>query len=133
MNYLKSLFFNFLTVFFANYALPGIEIVHQTKLPYIGGDFLFAIGVGILNSLIFPVLKLLERPTNIKQISLSACGIAFGSYTILKFAPIGIEITSIPGFFLASTAVGLGGFLTSFFEMRRSMKYSRPPELSRMS
>jgi len=132
MNYLKSLFFNFLTVFFANYVLPGIEIIHQTKLPDIGGDLLFALAVGILNSLIFPALKMLDQQINIKRIALSAAAIAFGSYTILKFAPFGIEISSLSGFFLASFAVGLGGFLTSFFEMKRLMKYSRPPEMSRM-
>lgn len=133
MNYLKSLFYNFLTIFFANYALPGIEIVHQTKLPYIGGDFIFAISVGILNSLIYPVLKVLDQQINIKRIALSACGIAFGSYTILKFAPLGIEIRSIGGYLLASVAVGLGGFLTSFLEMKRSIKYPKPPEMPRMS
>ena len=133
MNYFKSVCFNFLTVFFANYVLPGIEVVHQTKLPHIGGDFLFAAAIGILNSLIYPVLKVVNRPISIGQIALTACCIAFGSYTILKFAPLGIEIRSIEGFLLAAIAAGLGGFLTSFLEMRRSMKYPKPPEMPRMS
>ena len=134
MNYLRSLFYNFLTIFFANYALPGIEIVHQTKLPYMSVEILYLLSsVGILNSLIYPVLKVLDQQINIKRIALSACGIAFGSYTILKFAPLGIEISSIGGYLLASFAVGLGGFLTSFLEMKRSIKYPKPPEMPRMS
>jgi hypothetical protein len=36
------------------------------------------------------------------------------------------------GYFLAAAAVALGGFLTSFFEMRRSMKYLKPPEMPRL-
>ena len=46
MTYLKSLFFNFLVVFFANHVLPGIEVVKPTKLPHIGGDLTFAIALG---------------------------------------------------------------------------------------
>ena len=38
VQYLKSLFFNFLTVFFANHIFSGIEVTSQTKLPHIGGD-----------------------------------------------------------------------------------------------
>jgi hypothetical protein len=133
MKYLKSLFFNFLTVFFANYVLPGITVAHQTKLPYIGSDLLFAALIGALNSFIYPVLKALGHQINIGRLALSACGISFGAYTILKFAPLGIEITSVEGYLMAVIAVALGGFLTSFFEMRRSVNYPKPPEMSRMS
>lgn len=132
MDYLKSLFYNFLTVFFANYIMPGIEIAHQTKLPHVGGDLLFALVVGCLNSLIYPILKTLDQKISLAQIALSACGIAFVAYTVLKFAPLGIEIKSVEGFLLASIAVALGGFLTNFFEMRRSMKYPKHPDMSRM-
>jgi len=133
MNYLKSLFFNFLTVFFANYLLPGIDVIHQTKLPLIGGDLLFAIVIGFLNSIIYPVLKVLDQKINIGRIALTAGSIAFGAYTILKFAPLGIEIKSVEGYLLAAIAVASGGFLTNFFEMRRSLKYPKPPEMPRMS
>ena len=131
MNYFKSLCYNFLTVFFANYVLPGIEIVHQTKLPHIGGDLWFAMVVGLINSLIFPVMKVLNQPISISRIALSAICISFGSYTILKFAPLGIEIKSVEGYIFAAVAVGLGGFLTNFFEMRRAPNLPRPPDFSR--
>ena len=43
MNYPKSLFYNFLTVYFANHLLPGIELLQQTRFPHIGSDLPFAI------------------------------------------------------------------------------------------
>ena len=108
-------------------------MIHQTKLPLIGGDLLFAIVIGLLNSVIYPVLKVLDQKINIGRIALTACAIAFGAYTILKFAPLGIEIKSVEGYLLAAIAVASGGFLTNFFEMRRSLKYPKPPEMPRMS
>ena len=78
MNYLKSLVINFLVIFFSDHILPGIQVIDQTKLPHIGGDMILAVGLGFLNSLIYPVMKGLHKdPSSIK--------IAF-SALILNFA-----------------------------------------------
>src|SRR5690554_369130 len=61
MVYLKHLLINFLIVFFANYVLPGIEVLNQTKLPHVGGDILFALSLGFLNASIFHGLRILHQ------------------------------------------------------------------------
>jgi hypothetical protein len=118
MNYLKSLFFNFLIVFFADHTLPGIETVAQAKLPHLGGDLLFALGLGFLNSLIYPILKFTGRIRCIPHIALAAIVLNFVSYAILKILPIGIHITSLQGYFLGVLVVSIGSFILNFFEMR---------------
>lgn len=117
MYYLKSLFFNFLTVFFANHVLPGIEVVNQTKLPHVGGDLMFAFGLGLVNSLIDPMLSLFRR-ASIGSIALLAILMNFVAYALLKLMPIGIHISSIAGYLLAASVVALGSFLTNLLEMR---------------
>ena len=132
MNYLKSLFYNFLTVFFANYLLPGIEVVKHTKLPHIGGDLLFAIVIGFLNSLIYPVLKVMDQKISVGRIAMAASVLSFGAYAIMKFAPLSIEVKSVEGYLLASIIVGAGGFLMNYLEMKRSFRFSTPPEMPKM-
>ena len=118
MNYLKSLFFNFLTVFFSNHILPGIDVINQTKLPHLGSDLLFAVILGLLNSLIFPVFKALHRPITISRIILTAIILNFAVYAILKVLPLGIHIASVEGYLLASFVVTLGSILTNFMELK---------------
>ena len=132
MNYLKSLFFNFLTVFFANHLLPGIEVVKQSKLPHIGGDLLFAIVLGFLNSLIFPVLKVMDQKISVGRIAITASVLSFAAYAVLKFAPLGIEIKTVEGYLLAAGFVGAGGFLTNYLEMKRAFQFPKPPEMPKI-
>src|SRR3990167_998702 len=61
MVYLKSLVMNFLLIFFANHVIPGTMIVYPTKLPHIGGDVMFAASLAVLNMLVYPVLRLLQK------------------------------------------------------------------------
>ncbi len=126
MYYLKSLVINFLVVFFADHILPGINVVNQTKLPHIGGDLMLAAALGLLNSLIYPVLRLIQREVSALKIALVSLILNFGAYAVVKFIPIGIQITSVEGYILASAVVALGGFLTNFFEMRRRKKPETP-------
>lgn len=123
MRYLKSLFFNFLVVFFVNHVLPGIDVVSQAKLPHIGGDLLFAIILGAINSLIFPVLKLAGKASLMKIAGLSL-GINLIAYALLKLIPFGIRISSIQGYLLAALFVAIGSFLTNYFEMKRARCHS---------
>ncbi|MES2273312.1 MAG: phage holin family protein [Chlamydiota bacterium] len=125
MHYLKSLFFNFLTVFFANHILPGIDVVNQTKLPHLGGDLIFAFALGILNTLIYPVLRLVDHSASALKIGLIALILNFASYAILKLLPIGIQITTIEGYLLASVVVAIGSFVTNYLDMKHGRHHHK--------
>jgi uncharacterized membrane protein YvlD (DUF360 family) len=129
MHYLKSLFFNFLTVFFANHILPGIDVVNQTKLPHLGGDLIFAFALGILNTLIYPVLRLVDHSASAIKIGGIALILNFASYAILKFLPIGIKITTVEGYIIASVIVAVGSFVTNYLDMKHGRHHHKaaPP------
>jgi len=130
MNYLKSLFFNFLIVFFANHLLPGIDVVMQKKLPDVGGDLLFAIGLGLLNSLICPVLKLInKRSSVILQLVLTILVLNFTAYALLKLLPFGIRISTWEGYFFPAMIVSIVSFVTNFLEIRRHHRHHHSEEL----
>lgn len=118
MGYLKSLFFNFLVVFFANYILPGIAVMNQTKLPHLGGDLPFALALGLLNSLIYPILRLIHKHPSVTRIGMFALVLNFAAYALLKFLPLGIHIASVEGYLFASFFVAVGSFVVNFFEMK---------------
>lgn len=119
MRYLKALFFNFLIVFFADHVLPGVQVADQTKLPHIGGDLLFAFSLGLLNSLIFPVLKVMDKHRSSVRIAMVALVLNFAAYALIKILPIDIQILSVEGYILAVIAVSLGSFCINFAEVRR--------------
>jgi len=119
MYYLKTLVINFLIIFFADHILPGLQVIDQTRLPHIGGDLIFAAALGFLNSLIYPVLKMLKHDVSTLKIALAALILNFASYGIVKLLPLGIDVMSIEGYLLVSIVVALGCFLTNFFEMKR--------------
>ncbi|HSX10909.1 MAG TPA: phage holin family protein [Chlamydiales bacterium] len=120
MYYLKTLFFNFLVVFFANHILPGIEVSDQTKLPHIGGDLIFAVVLGGLNTLIYPVLKLVRHDANLLKIGLVALILNFAAYAIVKLLPIGIHVMCVEGYVFASAVVAIASFIMNFLEMKHS-------------
>jgi hypothetical protein len=130
MYYLKTLFFNFFVVFFANHILPGIDVVSQTKLPHIGGDLMFAIGLGFVNSLIYPLLKVCNQ-LSVLKIAGFCLVVNFIAYAILKILPIGIHVTSFTGYFSAALLVTVGSFLTNFIEMKHKKSHCQsttPPQ-----
>jgi uncharacterized membrane protein YvlD (DUF360 family) len=126
MKYLKSLFFNFLIVFFANHILPGIEVTDMTKLPHLGGDLIFSIVLGLLNSLIYPGLKILGQPTTMPRIALVALGLNFLAYALLKLLPVGIKLTSVEGYLLGTIVVSLGSFFLNYLEMKSGHHHAKP-------
>jgi hypothetical protein len=126
MKHLKTFFVNFLIVFFANHTLPGIEVVNQTKLPHIGGDLSFALGLGLLNCLVYPLLLLTGRPRCIPHIALAVLALNFVSYALLKILPLGIHIQSIEGYFLTAFLVSVGCFITNFLQMKAHL-LAHPP------
>ncbi|PIS02762.1 MAG: hypothetical protein COT85_01650 [Chlamydiae bacterium CG10_big_fil_rev_8_21_14_0_10_42_34] len=122
MYYLKSLVLNFLVVFFADHILPGIEVTDQTRLPHIGGDLIFAAALGLLNSLIYPILKMIKHDASTMKIVLFSVILNFAAYGIVKLLPLGIQVLSVEGYLFAAVVVALGGFLTNFFEMKRQLR-----------
>jgi uncharacterized membrane protein YvlD (DUF360 family) len=126
MYYLKAFFYNLILVFFANYLLPGIDVVSHTKIPHIGGDLIFALGLGLINSLIFPFLKVSHHATYVKMAGLIVV-VNFIAYALLKLLPVGIHVTSFTGYFAAAIWVSVGSFLTNFFEMKRSKGSASQP------
>lgn len=118
MNYIKSLSFNFLTVFFADHILPGVIVTDLTRLPHIGGDLIFAFVLGLLNSLIFPLLKLFRQEATPLRLALISIILNFAAFAIIKMIPIGIEVLSVEGYVLVSAVVTLGSFFTNYFEMK---------------
>ena len=126
MVYLKSLFYNFLAVFFSNHLLPGINAVDQTKLPHIGSDLLFALILGALNMFVYPALKLFRQEVTIPKVILIILILNFAAYGVIKLISIGIHVESVEGYILASSAVSICGVLTNYFEMKKN--HPLPPK-----
>jgi len=118
MNYIKCLFFNFLLIFFANHVLPGIEVSHLTKIPHVQADLLFPLCLGLINSLIYPALRVFDRSLSWFHIAALALVINFVTYAILKLLPIGIEIVTLHGYLMVSIVVSVGSFILNYWEMR---------------
>ncbi len=135
MFYLKAFFFNAFIVFFANYITPGIDVASITKIPTLGSDVVFALALGLLNTLIYPILKLFRQATAVKIAGL-ALVVNLVAYAILKLFPvIGIHVTSLVGYFAAAISVAVVSFLTGFLEMRHAAKnqpQESPPEFQQM-
>ncbi len=120
MKYLKGLLFYCLIIFFVNYLFPGIEVMHQTKLPHIGGEMIFAVGLGFLNSLIFPFLKMMDGNVGLLRVSIGTLVLNFAAYALLKLLPLGVFVMHVEGYFMAVLAVSLGSVLLSYQHMRQS-------------
>jgi len=127
MYYLKILFFNFLAVFFANHILPGIQVVNQTKLPHLGADLPFALALGFLNSLIFPLMKSFDFKISVARIALIALILNLVVYALVKLLPIGIQINSILGYFLPSILVAIASFWTNYLEFKHFRHHKAEP------
>lgn len=123
MSYVKSLFANFLIVFFANHILPGIQVVNTTKLPHLGADIPFALVIGVLNSLIYPVLKMIDHKIDALRIAGIAFLLNFAVYAIVKVLPIGIHILSIAGYLIPALVVAVGAFTTNYLALRSGAHY----------
>jgi hypothetical protein len=133
LKWLKTLFYHFLIVFFTNYTTPGIEVIRPTKWPHLGADLVFALSIAFINSLIFPVLKVVDQKISLSRIAIASALVAFSAYALLKFAPLGIEVKSVEGYIFASAIVALGCFLMNYYEMRRFYRFVKPPEPPRPS
>src|SRR5688500_18847008 len=122
MHFLRSFFWNFFVIFFANHILPGIDVMKETKITHIGADLIFAIALAVINALIYPVLKLSGRASVI-QIAGLALIINFVAFALVKVLPLGIRILTIEGYVYASLLVTVCSFITNFLDA----KQGKPP------
>jgi len=122
MTYFKSLIINFLTVFFVNHVIPNVEIDYYTKLPHVGGDLIFAFGLGFVNSLIYPAIILFKvKPTHFK-VGLISFLISFGGYSIVNILPVGVKITSPGAYIWTALVVWFVAYLTNHIELTHYVK-----------
>ncbi len=119
MTYFKSLLINCLVVFFVNHVIPGLEIAYYTKLPHVGGELIFAFGLGFLNSLIFPVLYFFQFSPSHFKIGLISGVVSFGAYSIVNLLPVGIRITTGGAYIWSSLIVWFVSYLTNHLEYKR--------------
>ena len=124
MTYIRSLFLNFLVVFFVNDIIPGIHIQYFEHVPNIGADLLFAAIVGILNSLIFPFLRIADLKPTLMKIVIIAFVISFTSYIIIAFVPFGVQATSFGGVVFAGILVWAMAVFTNYLEMKHYLPKS---------
>ena len=119
MNYLRSLLFNFLVVFFVNRVAPGLSIAYYQNVPDIGDDLLFSAVVGFFNASVFPLLAVLEwHPTNLK-IALGTFVISYGAFLLIYAIPFGVSVTSPLGVFSGGSLVWIAAFITNHLEFVR--------------
>ena len=118
MTYFKSLLFNFLTVFFVNHMIPGVDIIYYTKLPSIEGDIIFAFALGLLNSLIFPVMHFFKFKPSYFKIGFVAFLISFAGYALINLFPLGVNVKTPGAFIWSGLIVWFASYLTNHLELR---------------
>lgn len=88
---------------------------------------MFALGLGLLNSLIYPILRMISLRLLALKIFLCAFVLNFIACGILKIASLGISIGSFKGYAILSLTISVGSFLINFFERKPA---SQAPEIS---
>jgi uncharacterized membrane protein YvlD (DUF360 family) len=122
MNYLRSLFLNFLVVFFVDRVAPGVEISFYEQVPNIGADILFSLIVGFLNASIFFFLVLMEiNITNLK-LGLFSFVISFASFLAIAIFPFGVEVVSAWGVIVGGGIVWAVAFTSNYLEWQHYKK-----------
>lgn len=126
VKFLKTFFYSSLAVFFVNYFIPGIHLVDPSKLPHIRGDVFFPLGLGFLNSLIFPALKVLDSTFSPLRLAVVIFVLNFAAYAFLKLLSIGIQIETVEGYLLGALLVSVLALLISGWEMRKNQPKPGP-------
>lgn len=116
MTYLRSLFFNFLVVFFVDRVIPGLQISYFEGVPDIGSDLLFSIILGFLNASVFPFLALMEAEVTGLKLAVITGIISFGAFGIIAVVPFGVQVQSPLGFFLGGSIVWLVAYVSNYLE-----------------
>ncbi len=122
MNYLRSLFLNFLIVFFIDRVAPGVEIQNFENVPNVGADILFALVVGFLNASVFFFLALLELTITHLKLAIVTFVISFGAFIIIAIVPFGVRVVSPWGLFIGGFVVWAVAFMTNHLEWKHYTK-----------
>jgi uncharacterized membrane protein YvlD (DUF360 family) len=122
MNYLRSLFLNFLVVFFVDRMGPGMSIDSYEQVPNIGADILFSAILGFLNASVFPFFFILElKPTKLK-IGIITFIISYAAFIVIAIIPFGVRVESATGVIVGGLIVWAMAFFTNSLEFDRDMK-----------
>jgi uncharacterized membrane protein YvlD (DUF360 family) len=125
MTYLRSLFLNFLAVFFVDRISPGLQIMSFEDVPNVTADILFSILVGFFNTSVFPFLMILDlNPTKLKM-GLMTLVISYGAFIILSMISFGVQVTSPAGVLVGGTIVWGVAFFTNYLEFKHYEKINR--------
>lgn len=122
MSYLRSLFLNFLVVFFVDRVSPGLQIINFEQVPDVGADLIFSILVGFFNATVLPVLIILELKPTLMKLGILTFIISYAAFIIISIVPFGIQVTNPLGVFVGGTIVWLVAFFTNHLEFQH---YSR--------
>jgi len=119
MNYLRSFFLNFLTVFFIDRMAPGMKIAYYEQVPNIGADILFSLIVGLLNASVFFFLYILDlNPTKLK-IGVLTFIISYASFIFIAIFSLGVRAESAVGVIVGGGIVWIVALITNVMEFNR--------------
>ena len=102
--------------------MPGMSIAYYSRLPHIGGDIIFALVLGTINFLVFPVLRLFHLGPSHVKIGLITFVISFVSYALVNILPVGIKVTSGWGYLIPSLLVWVIAYITNHIEYRHYLR-----------
>ncbi len=122
MNYLRSLFLNFLVVFFIDRVSPGIEITNFENIPNIGADILFSLILGFLNASIFFFLALLEAKITDFKLALMSFVVTFGGFITIAIVPFGVRVVNPLGVIVGGGVVWLVAVIANHLEWKHYEK-----------
>jgi len=122
MTYLRSLFLNFLVVFFVAHSIPGIEVKTYENVPNIGADIIFAVIVGFLNASIFPALVIIGKGVSLGMIALISAIICIVSFFLIGIIDFGVHVSTFWGGFIGALIVWLVSLFANYLEMRHSYR-----------
>lgn len=118
MNYLRSLFLNFLIVFFVDRVAPGIEISTFEQVPNIGADLLFSLIIGFLNASVFFFYTLLETPPTRLKLAVTSFVISFGGFLAIAIVPFGVRVVNPMGVIIGGGIVWAVAYFTNYLEAK---------------
>jgi uncharacterized membrane protein YvlD (DUF360 family) len=117
MTYFRSFILNFLAVLFIAHFAPGIATPYHESGSSFFADVFFAVIVGFLNTLIFPVLIFLEiYPTKV-LLALFGAIVSFASFTVIAILPYGMDVDAA-GVLVGGLFVWMVSFVTNYLDLR---------------
>lgn len=122
MNYLRSLFLNFLVVFFVDRVAPGVQIDLFEQVPNIGADILFSVIVGFLNASVFPLFAIMEWKLTALRLATLTFLISIGAFLIIAVIPFGVRVVNVWGVLFGGGVVWAIAFFTNYLEWQHDIK-----------